>query len=133
MWIIVVNNNLNQRRDNLINELLQEKVDTEEFYLCKVGGKYNTTRSIFNAVTFKKKSYCEKFVKEFNESKVQKISFQYDKFYWVKDKYIGFREITFEEQLKNIDTERYLLEKEYRERKNKIEEKLIKLKIKNKN
>lgn len=96
MWVIVVNKNLQQKRENRISEILQEEsIDNYNSYLYYIHGKYNTTLSIHYAKIYKTESGAERVIKQV-KSDNNRYHFS-NRFYWIKDFEFSIRKITKEE------------------------------------
>lgn len=94
MWVIIVDRNLEEKRENRISDILNEK--NNENYLSFSYSRYNTTSSTHYAKIYKTKSGAERVIKKI-KSEYDKISKPSSKFYWVKNYQFSIRKLTKEE------------------------------------
>ena len=119
MWIILVNKNLSEYRDESISKLFGNQTNNVENFLSKYSTyKYNAILDIKFAKIFKTKSGAERFIKRFNSSNRNSYS---SKFHWIKDNHLSCRKLTIDEWNKIIDSERILIEQKDQKELSKLE------------
>ena len=102
MWIIIVNNNQAEHRDNKISNLLGDILLEKEKYLTKTSyGKYLDTPFIASAITFKTESRAVKLISSFEEN-LNKTQMN-GAFRWISDKKLSYRKLSKEEWDNIID------------------------------
>lgn len=97
MWIIIVDKNLEEKRENRISEILNEETNENyKHYLNFSYSRYNTTLSPHYAKIYKTKSGAERMIRQI-KSESSSISNFSSKFYWVKNYQFSIRKLTKEE------------------------------------
>lgn len=94
MWVIIVDRNLEEKRENRISDILNEK--NNENYLSFSYSRYNTTPSTHYAKIYKTKSGAERIIRKI-KSESSSISNFSSKFYWIKNCQFSIRKLTKEE------------------------------------
>ena len=122
MWVVLVNSNLEEKRDNRISELLDIKKDKVDNYLSYQYGRYSSSTSFLFAKNYKTKSGAERMISKILKSGNNSYS---SKFYYLKDKDFSVRKLTNDEWNSTINHKISQLESSYNKRRNELLDKLI--------
>jgi hypothetical protein len=94
MWIILLSDGIEQRRDDRISNLLGERVN--EIYLGKISSntKYSVAYNLKYAITYTTESGAKRMADEFNNYDPVKLSNWNNKFSWIKNYKMSIRKLT---------------------------------------
>jgi len=103
MWVIILHDGVDGKRDDLISNLIGNRY--QERYLSKISGnkKYSVAYNLLAAMIFKTESGAIRIIEEFNST--DKISKSWFKFSWIKDRTLSLRKLTKEEYFDIIDSQ----------------------------
>lgn len=127
MFVILVNNSIEDLRDNKIKSITG--VEISENYLQLVSKRYMSTPILSKALTFKTKSGVERAIKSYESwSAKEKNSYSYDsnlvrntrKYFIIKGKKLTYRRLRKEEWNMIIDEKVIELEKDFQRKKEKL-------------
>jgi hypothetical protein len=85
MWVILLSDSIEQRRDNMISEIIGDVVN--EKYIAKIGGnkKYSVCYSVKHALTYSTESGAKRVIEEFNKQDSIQLKQYFNKYNWVKE------------------------------------------------
>lgn len=105
MWVIILHDGVDGKRDDLISNLIGNRY--QELYLSKISGnkKYSVAYNLLAAMIFKTESGAIIFIEEFNNTDTISKSWFTNKFSWIKDRTLSLRKLTKEEYFDIIDSQ----------------------------
>lgn len=105
MWVIILHDGVDGKRDDLISNLIGNRY--QELYLSKISGnkKYSVAYNLLAAMIFKTESGAIRFIEEFNNTDTISKSWFTNKFSWIKDRALSLRKLTKEEYFDIIDSQ----------------------------
>ena len=103
MWVIVVHDDIQERRNNLISNIIG--IDPAEKYLNRISGnvKYSVSYNLSGAIIYKTESGAIKIVEEFNNTDILNKANYSNKYNWIKDRSLSLRKLSKEEYFRTID------------------------------
>lgn len=120
MWLIIVDKDIEEKRENRISEILNEKVENYyKHYLTFSHGKYTTTLSPHFAKIYKTKSGAERMINQINSDSNKLCNFS-SKFYWIKNYQFSVRKLTKEEWDEIINVKLNSLDNEYKRKRERL-------------
>jgi hypothetical protein len=105
MWVIILHDGVDGKRDDLISNLIGNRY--QERYLSKISGnkKYSVAYNLLAAMIFKTESGAIRIIEEFNSTdKISKSQYS-SKFNWINDRALSLRKLTKEEYFDIIDSQ----------------------------
>lgn len=116
MWIILVNKDLQEIRNNVLTELLNNE-KPKESYLNYRYGRFSHSGFLPDAKVYKTKSGAERLISEFKSSNNTTWK---SKFHLINEKELSVRKLTREEWHMIIDFELSKLDTSYQRNKSKL-------------
>jgi hypothetical protein len=123
MWVIIVNDSIQEQRDSRIQDLLSGTTKQLRFLSKKNLDRYSTTTYVGFANIFKTESGATRLINTFNLDKQK--HFSSSKFYWINSSTLTLKKLTNSEWNDIIDSKINILERNY----NKQRQKLISKKL----
>jgi hypothetical protein len=102
MWIVLVDKDLQDSRDNTLSRILGD--DPVERYLYAIDSKkFSLTYNLESANVYKRESSVIRLIERFNDLSKSKDSF-YSEFYYIRNDFLSYRKLSKLEWNKIIDS-----------------------------